>query len=186
MNRTSWYCFIVLLLAAACILIIAWAFMQGGNAAGCESLEECVQNANVHGTYDAVYYNSYSSPGGTATTMRTYTISNEKLIVCTGCEATYSSGYGTTEGECPGGEHDCSETMKQTDILDIVTGMNVSGEFYQGSSKCFRGRTASDEPLDAIVCFDEANRVVNYAEQGRRPLYRFSISGYETELSFLD
>lgn len=72
--------------------------------------------------------------------------------------------------------------MKQTDVLEVVKNMNVSREFLLGERQCFRGTTASD--FEATVCFDETNRVVNYAEQGKRPFYTFSIAGYETEISF--
>jgi len=116
--------------------------------------------------------------------MRTYEISNDQLVRCVNCSVIYTSGYGNTSAECPGGGNDCSSIMKQTDVLGIVRNMNVPAEFRLGTRQCFRGEIMAAETFDAIVCFDETNRVVNYAEQGKRPFYRFNVAGYETELSF--
>ena len=175
---------VLIVIAVFAVALIALLIQPGTPGRQCESLQECVQNANVYGDYGAVFYDSYSSPGGTAATKRTYTISNDQLNQCTGCSMIYTSGYGNSTGNCTGGSFDCSSIMKQTDILEIARSMNVSAEFRLGSRQCFRGRITSAEPFDAVVCFDETNRITNYAEQGKRPFFRFSIAGYETDLPF--
>jgi len=176
--------FMVLIIAIAALVALIIILMPGAPVKQCESLQECIRVANVYGHYEAAYYDSYSSPGGTATTMRTYEISNDQLVRCVNCSVIYTSGYGNTSAECPGGGNDCSSIMKQTDAIDMVRDMNVSREFRLGTRNCFQGGVLSEESFDAIVCFDETNRVVNYAEQGKRPFYRFNVAGYETDLSF--
>ena len=177
---------VMLLAAVAVIIVIIAGPRTDGGQPGmpCESLQECVRYSDVHGDYEAVFNDSYSSPGGTATTRRVYSISNDQLARCISCEVFYSSGYGDSSGECPGGEADCSSIMKQSTVIGIVKDMNVTREFGLGSSRCFQGEVGSSETFDAIVCFDGTNRVVNYAEQRKRPYYAFNVAGYEAKLIF--
>jgi hypothetical protein len=171
----------IMLMTALAIILAMLLFPGTFLGRQCESLRECIQYANTHGTYKAIYRDSYSSPGGTATIKKTYTVANDQVTGCISCIQIFTSGYGNSTADCQQGWN-CSDVMKQTDVLGIVRNMNVSAEFRLGERQCFQGTTASD--FEAVVCFDETNRIVNYAEQGKRPFYTFSIAGYETEIRF--
>jgi hypothetical protein len=180
--QVSWY---IMSLAATLIIIsiaviglAVWPAPVLGRQ--CSSLTECLQYANTGGTYDASYYDSYSSPGGTATVKKTYAVASGQVASCNACIQIFTSGYGNSTAPCPE-EWNCSGVLKQTDVIRIISGMNVITAFRLGQEQCFYGTV---ESFDAIACFDETNRIVNYGEQGRRPFYGFSITGFETELPF--
>ncbi len=160
-------------------LIVVIMLMRAPLDMQCASLEECVRNANIFGVYNAVYQDSFSSPGGTATVQKSYTVMNDQVVACGSCREIYMSGYGNSTVECAQGWN-CINVLTQGDILSTVRSMSATETFRFGERQCFRGSVGD---FNATVCFDQTNRIVNYHESGRRPAYSFSIEGYETYLS---
>ena len=159
---------VVAALAMISIVILMRTFPSGGQ---CASLQECVQYANIYGVYNAVYDDSYSSPGGTATTQKAFAVMNDQVVACNSCTQIYMSGYGNSTEACAQGWN-CQDVMTQGDVLAIVRNMASPESFSLEGRQCFRGPV---ENFTATVCFDQTNRIVSYKEEGKRPFYSFAI-----------